>query len=136
LAQLNPYVRFNGNCREAMAWYQKVLGGKLWLQTVGETPMREQMPAAMHDRILHSELFREGFRLMASDMAGPDGVTMGTSFSLVLVCESKEEIETLFAHLSEGGTPGHPLEEAFFGTIGDFTDRFGVQWMLQCQAQA
>jgi PhnB protein len=131
VSQLNPYIRFNENCREAMTFYQSVLGGELQLQTVGETPMREQMPAKTHERILHAELRRDGLVLMGSDMMGSDGVSMGTAYSMVLVCSTKDEIESLYAEFAEGGTIGHPLEEAFFGTIGDCTDRFGVHWMLQ-----
>ena len=131
MSQLHAYIRFDKKCREAMTFYQEVLGGKLNMQTIGETPMRQHMPAAMHQHILHAELRRRGLVLMGSDMAGPDGVTMGTSFSLVLVCETKKEIERLFAKLAEGGKVGHPLEEAFFGTIGDVVDKFGVPWMLQ-----
>ena len=27
--KLNPYLHFNGNCREAMEFYAEVLGGKV-----------------------------------------------------------------------------------------------------------
>jgi PhnB protein len=131
MPQISTYIRFTGNCREAMTFYQSVLGGTLNMQTIGETPMRDHMPPPMHERILHAELRGEGFGLMASDMAGPDGVTIGNAFSVVLVCASKAETEALFAQLAEGGKVGHPLEQAFFGTIGDCIDRFGIPWMLQ-----
>jgi PhnB protein len=136
VSQLNPYIRFNKNCREAMTFYQSVLGGTLQLQTIGETPMREQMPAETYEQVLHAELSREGLVFMGSDMMGPEGVSMGTACSMVLVCSTKEEIESLYAELAEGGTIGHPLQEAYFGTIGDCTDRFGVHWMLQRPLEA
>ena len=132
MAQMNIYLRFDGNCREAMTFYHSIFGGRLFMQTIGETPMREHMPATMHDRILHADLGGPDFRMMASEMTGTEPLTMGNSFSVVLVCSSKAEIESLFGKLSEGGKVGHPLEEAFFGTIGDCVDRFGVPWMLQC----
>ena len=47
MAQLNPYLNFNNNCREAMSFYKDCLGGELVLQTVGEMPaMAAQMPPA------------------------------------------------------------------------------------------
>ncbi len=100
MPQVSTYIRFNKTCREAMAFYQRVLGGTLSMQVVGETPLAQQMPAALHDNILHAELRGDGFALMGSDMSGPEGIIMGTAFSVVLVCATKTEIETLFAQLA------------------------------------
>jgi PhnB protein len=102
MTQINAYLHFSGNCREAMTFYQKCLGGKLALQTVGESPMASQMPAEAHKSILHSSLTNGGFALMGSDMMGPEGVKKGNTVSLTLVCGSKEETETFFSRLSAG----------------------------------
>ena len=131
MAQLNPYVLFNGNCREAMTFYQACLGGELIMQTVRASPMADQMPPDMREHILHAMLTNDGFVLMASDMFGTEGVVRGNDVHLCLVCQSQEEIETYFAQLADGGQVGHPLNEEFFGTFGDLTDQFGVRWMLQ-----
>jgi len=68
---------------------------------------------------------------MASDMMGPEGSIKGNTITLCLICSSEEEIKTLFSNLSSGGENGHPLKEEFFGTIGDLTDKFGMNWMFQ-----
>jgi PhnB protein len=68
---------------------------------------------------------------MASDMMGKDKLVRGNAVSLLLNCSSKEEIETWFSKLSAGGKVGHPLKEEFWGSVfGDFTDEFGMRWML------
>jgi PhnB protein len=131
MAQLNPYLHFNGNCREAMTFYQACFGGELTLQTVGESPMAEHMPSEMHEQALHAMLTTDGLVFMASDMLSSEEVVRGNGTRLCLVCTSRQEIETLFARLAEGGQIEHSLEETFFGTYGDLTDRFGVGWMLQ-----
>ncbi len=130
MTQLNPYLIFDGNCREAMNFYQTCLGGELVQQTAAESPMAEQTPPEMKERILHAMLRNDNLVLMASDMFGPEGVVRGNNVQLCLVCTSKDEIETLFAKLAEGGQVGNPLQEEFFGTIGDLTDQFGTRWML------
>jgi PhnB protein len=79
--QLNAYLRFDGNCREAMTFYMKCLGGELKMQTVGESPMAAQSPN-MKDKIMHSVLTMEGITIMASDMMGPEGVKKGNTISL------------------------------------------------------
>jgi PhnB protein len=68
--------------------------------------------------------------LLASDMVGPEGVKKGNDVSLTLVCSSKAEIETSFSKLSAGGKVAHPLKEEFFGTYGDLTDKYGINWMF------
>jgi PhnB protein len=48
MAQINSYLTFSGNCREAMTFYKECLGGELAFQTVGESPLSDQMPKQMH----------------------------------------------------------------------------------------
>ncbi len=101
------------------------------MQTVGESPMAGQMPPEMHKNILHSSLTTDSFLLLASDMMGPEGAIKGNTITLCLICSSEEEIHTFYSNLSSGGEIGHPLEEVFFGTFGDLTDKFGMNWMFQ-----
>ena len=131
MAQLNPYLTFNGNCREAMMFYKECLGGELTLQTVGDSPMAASMPPEMKNRIMHSSLTKKGFQLFASDMMGPDAVVKGNTVTLCLVGESEGEIEKLFSRLSDGGKVSHPLKKEFFGLYGDLTDKYGLNWMFQ-----
>src|SRR5260370_10763657 len=130
MTQLHAYLRFNGKCREAMTFYQACLGGELTIQTVGESPMADQMPPAIKDNVLHSILAKDGFVLLASDMTGPEGVVNGNSITLCIIGSSKAELEPIFAKLSAGGTVSTPLIEEFFGTFGDLTDKFGIGWMF------
>jgi PhnB protein len=50
---INTYLTFSGNCREAMTFYQKCLGGELSFQTIGEPPLSEKLPKKMKDFILN-----------------------------------------------------------------------------------
>lgn len=131
MTQINAYLHFGGNCAEAMRFYKDCIGGELKMQTVGETPMAAQMPKETHGNVLHSTLEKDGFTIMASDMMEPGGVVTGNRMTLCVVCSSKEEIETFYSKLSAGGKVGHPLKEEFFGTFGDLTDKYGIDWMFQ-----
>jgi PhnB protein len=130
MTQINAYLHFDGNCREAMTFYSQCLGAELKVQTVGESPMASQMPPAAQKQVLHCSLSRGGLSLMASDMLGPEGITKGNTISLSVVCSSKEEIETFFSKLSAGAKIRHALKEEFFGTHGNLTDRYGINWMF------
>lgn len=131
MTQINSYLTFNGNCREAMTFYQECLGGELFLQTIGESPVVEQMPPPMKESILHATLTKGALIIMASDMVSEQGLTKGNNVSLMLNCSSEEEIRTFYQKLSEGGEARHPLENTFWGALfGGFTDKFGVLWLL------
>jgi PhnB protein len=99
MKQINAYLHFNGNCREAMSFYKECLGEELSLTTVGESPMAAQMPD-MKDMIMHSVLTKDGFVLMASDMMGPEGTTKGNTISLCIVGADAEELNPIFSKLS------------------------------------
>jgi len=131
MANINAYVGFNGECRKAMEFYKECLGGELFFQPVGSSPMAEQCPSAMKDHILHSSLTNGSLVLMATDMVTPDGYTKGNNISLSLNCNSEAEINTFFTKLSAGGKVLDPLKEQFWGAIfGALTDQFGINWML------
>ena len=131
MTQINSYLTFNGNCREAMTFYKESLGGELNLQTIGDSPLADKMPAKMKDCILHATLTNGALLIMASDMVGEKGLIKGTAVSLMLNCSSEEEIRDFYAKLAAGGQATHPLEISFWGALfGDLTDRYGNQWLL------
>jgi PhnB protein len=135
MANINSYLTFSGNCREAMTFYKECLGGKLTLQTVGESPLSQQMPEQMRNHILHATLKNDDLILMASDMAGANGVQKGNSISMMLNCKSENEIHDRYQKLSGGGQQTHPIELTFWGALfGDLTDKFGNHWFLNFQS--
>jgi PhnB protein len=133
MKSVNPYLTFNGNCREAMTFYQKCLGGKLFFQTIGESPLSEKMPKKMKDCILHSTLTNGRLLLMGSDMVSETGLIKGNAVSLTLNCSSEKEIRNFYKRLSTGGLARHPLKDTFWGALfGGLTDKYGNHWLLNC----
>jgi PhnB protein len=131
MSQINSYLTFSGNCREAMGFYKKCLGGKLSLQTIGESPLSEKMPKQMKNCILHATLTRGSLMLMGSDMVGDYGLKKGNAVSLMLNCESEKELRTCYKKLVAGGRADHPVEHSFWGALfGDLTDKYGNHWLL------
>jgi len=131
MATLNPYLTFDGNCREAMNFYKECLGGELLLTVVKDSPIADQMPPKYKDQILHSSLKTSELELMATDMQ-PETLVEGNSNHLCLVCKTEEELNRLWGALSAGGKINQPLHKMFFGWIGTFTDKFGKRWILEC----
>ena len=131
MAQINSYLTFNGNCREAMTFYQECLGGELTFQTIGESPLSDKMPKHMKDCILHSTLTKGSLLLQGSDMVPQTGLLKGNAVSLSLDCSSEEEIINFYTKLSADGKADHPIEDTFWGAMfGDLTDKYGNHWLL------
>jgi PhnB protein len=131
MSRINSYLTFDGNCRVAMTFYKECFGGELFFQTVGESPMANEMGEEMKNCILHSSLHNGGMKLMASDMTPETGISHGNVLSLFLDCTSEVEIEEYYEKLSRGGKKEFPLEKTFWGALfGVITDKFGFHWML------
>lgn len=134
MAQLNPYLNFNNNCREAMNFYRDCLGGELTLQTVGESPaMAAQMPPQFRDSILHSCLKSGEMTIMASDMNREKPVE-GNTLHLCVNCSSEDELNSFFSKLSDGGKVTEPISDMPWGAkYGSLTDKFGKNWLFNFQ---
>ena len=134
MAQLNPYLTFENNCREAMNFYKDCLGGELSLQTVSESPvMAAQMPVEMKDSILHSSLISGGVTIMASDLNNEERIE-GTNVHLCINCESENELNSFFSKLSAGGKITAPVADMPWGAkYGSLTDKYGKRWLFNFQ---
>jgi len=128
---INPYIGFNGKCREAMTFYKKCLGGELELQEVTGSPMEKFWQGAK-DQVFHSSLTINGLPvIMGSDMVDQSGYTKGNNVALAMSCSSEEEIHSLFDKLSKSGRAFQPLKEEFWGAIfGSMEDQYGIRWIL------
>ena len=125
------YLSFDGNCAEAMRFYERVLDGKLKAMiTNGETPMAAQLPPGSEHRIMHALLeFKGGGSLMAGDHMGTYEGMKG--FMLALMYDTVAEAERAFGALAEGGKVTMPLGPTFWAkSFGMVTDRFGTSWSI------
>ena len=129
--QINPYLTFNGNCAEAMRFYERTLGGKLVLMTFDSSPMRDEIPKGHGDKIMHACLTVDGQSLMASD-AGPWAPFEGVKgMSVTLNYPKGADGKPVFDALAQGGQVTMPLEKTFWAeAFGMVTDRFGTPWMI------
>jgi len=130
-SQLNPYVAFNGNARQAMEFYQEVLGGKLELGTVGEFGSPDATNA---DKIMHALLVTpDGYTVMAWDGGG--AFNPGNNVALYLGGDDAK-LRDYFEKLSAGGTVTMPLEKQAWGDeAGSLVDQFGITWMVNITQQ-
>ena len=131
MLQLDTYLFFDGNCADAMRFYERTLGGKLQLMTHGDSPMATQTPPGSADRIMHARLELDGRLLMASDSMVGQPYERMKGFSLSLIYPTVAEAQRMFSALAEGGQITMPIAKTFWAeAFGMLVDRFGTPWMV------
>jgi PhnB protein len=137
MAQINPYLNFNGNCEEAFNFYKSVFGGEFpMISRYSDMPSAEgQEPMNVDgEKIMHVSLpISKETVLMGSDIGGEwaKHSVVGNNIQLSVNADSEEEADRIFKSLSEGGRVTMPLEKTFWGALfGMFIDKFGIYWMV------
>ena len=122
--QLSNYLFFTTTCEPALAFYAACgLGEVVEIK-------RHGADGAMRGRVMHAKFAGPGVLFYASD--NDDAEPMRGS-AHILMMDDPERTRTLFARLGEDGTVTTPLGLQPWGDLyGKLTDRFGVQWMLNC----
>jgi len=130
MKEINAYLIFNGNCREAMTFYQKCLGADLQLLPFSDAP-GGNIPPEAKDRVMHARLSKGPTVIMASDDMPGMPFQQGSNFFISLNCEDVQEVEKLFSSLSVKGKVKQAPQETFWAArFAMFTDQFGINWML------
>jgi len=138
MAKINLYLNFSGTTEEAFKFYKSVFGGEfIGLQRFKDTPVVENLAEKDAAKLKHVSLtLGENLLLHGTDMLESRGQTLlaGNNFSLMIEAASKAEAEEFFGKLSDGGKVITPMREEFWGAYyGAFTDKFGIQWMINYQ---
>ncbi len=137
MLQTTPFLLFNGNCAEAMTFYQNCLGGELTLIKVADTPMKTQFSEEKHNRIIYAQLKNNQIQFSATDwMASPRlEPHPGNTFSIYMTGAGYDELKTVFDLLSVGADRDTrtymELNNAPMGVYGQFTDKYGVSWIFR-----
>lgn len=134
MLRLTPFLLFDGNCAEAMAFYHACLGGELDLTKLGDTPMKSGFSPEQHEKITYAFLKSDYVEFSATDWLHPTRLPkQGNTTAIHLSSDQPAELRTIFDKLSDGAEKEFfvDLREMPFGLYGRFTDRFGVEWFFR-----
>ena len=128
---VSPHLCFAGQCREAMQFYQSILGGTLQtMLTYGETPMASSIDSRWHDQIVHATLVLDEVELTGVDMIS-GAYQRPQGFFVTLTVAGIDRAREIFSALSHGGTVQMPLEKTFWSPgFGVLVDRFSIPWEI------
>jgi PhnB protein len=134
MLNLIPFLLFQGNCAEAMAFYQSCLGGELSITRVADTPMKDHMPPDRHNKVAHARLKAGAIEFSATDWLRPTRTPQpGNTVALYLNGGKYAELKPVFDKLAAGADPAllDALRDMPFGTYGHLADKYGVHWFFQ-----
>ncbi|CAI1769125.1 Uncharacterized protein conserved in bacteria [Serratia liquefaciens] len=136
---IQPYLFFNGNCEQAINFYQQQLGARIEMIMRYKDMPEEAKQGGPQDvnpeSIMHARLLIGETALMASDGGPQDGGEAShKGFALSLDPSDVEQGRALFEKLAQGGQVTMPYQATFWAKgFGMLTDQFGVNWMINVE---
>ncbi|PWT95680.1 MAG: VOC family protein [Bacteroidetes bacterium] len=136
MAQINPYIHFNGNAEEAFTFYKSVFGGEFAKVLRYKELASAEFPISEKEgnRLMHIALpISKNNLLLGSDCLEVMGqVTENDNRNTIYISAgSREEADKLFNGLSAGGKVEMPISDGPLGSyFGMFADKYGIEWMV------
>lgn len=136
MAQINPYIHFNGNAEEAFTFYKSVFGGEFAMVSRFKdlSVPGHKFPDHEAEKIMHIALpIGKNSLLMGSDTPESLGRhnELENRSKIMVNAESKEEADHIYNGLSAGGTVEMPIGDSPWGSyFGMFRDKYGIEWMV------
>ena len=127
MQKLTTFFMFEGKAEQAINFYISVFKNSriVAISRYGENE------AGIKDTVKHATFILNGQEFMAIDSSVKHGFTFSPATSIFVNCETRDEIDELFAKLSQGGQVFMPLDRYDFSErFGWVGDQFGVTWQL------
>lgn len=134
MVSLTPFLLFEGNCAEAMRFYQSCLGGDLDITRVGEMPTADQFSPEQRHKVAHAQLTSGTIQFSATDWLHPTRAPhWGNTVAMYVSSGTYDQLKDIFDKLSVGAdrTLLDDLRDMPFGTYGHLADKYGVHWFFQ-----
>src|SRR5699024_7711262 len=125
-----PYLFFNGQCKDALAFYSKALNGEIKAtMTYGEA---NESVAADPNRVIHAQLEGGGNVFMLSGIPKDDDTMLqDRNVYIVLEFDSETAIEEVYEQLKDEGDVQMELDTMFWGAkYAKLVDKYDIGWDL------
>ncbi len=144
MARTSTYLNFPRSTEAAFNYYKSVFGTEFSVpigrfKDVPAQPGQPPLSEADRNLVMHVALpILGGHVLMGTDAPVSMGfkLNQGNNVYINLEPDTHAETERLFNALADGGKVEMPLTDMFWGAyFGSLTDKFGVQWMFNCESK-
>ena len=122
---LIPHLHFNGNCREAITFYEMAFGTR----AEHIVYQRETSSESENDQIAHAVMTIHGQKVFLNDRFGKKEPSTDIAIHLILMFSSESEFLACYERMKEKSITIDPLERLPYSSLAvQFIDQFGVQW--------
>jgi PhnB protein len=132
--QLELFINFDGNCREAVDFYARIFKTTVNnLMTYGQSPPDPNytVPEADKVRVMYAGVPIGNIVVMFCDAPSGSEYIVGNNICPTVSIDNKDEVARIFNELKEGGKVFMELQTTFFSELfGMVQDRFGVIWQI------
>ena len=131
--KISPYIAFNGNCADVVAFYEKVFNVKADISRYSEAPPENDYvsPKGTENYIMHAQFSVEGETIMLCDYPSEAPAKPDSNIALMAEFDDVESAKSVFNALKVGGEVDMELQETFWSKcFGSLTDKFGVIWNI------
>lgn len=131
--RISPYLSFNGNCAEAVAFYEKAFHVKAEIMRYKDAPPEDgyHLPEGTEDLVMHAQFEINGAMIMLCDLPPQTPVKAGENIAIMAEFDSTDQAKAAFGALKEGGEVSMEIQETFWSKcFGSLTDKFGINWNI------
>lgn len=131
--KIQSYLSFNGNCQQALNFYQDIFGGEIKnVQTYEHQEI--DIPENFRNKWQHAEFKGKGFEFMAYDAAPDTPLNEGNKVCMSIDCSNEDEGRQVFDKLAEKGKVHTNWQKMSWGeNYGRCSDQYGIQWMVNAK---
>lgn len=126
---LVPHLYLNGECEEALKFYEKVFNTK-----TDRILYNSEVSGEKNDKgVCHAEMHIHGQRIMLNDRASEHS-SGKVNLQLVVIFDSEDDFMKSYKTIIDGGTETRPPEKTFYSSlVCEFTDKFGIHWSFMTE---
>lgn len=129
--KVQSYLAFDGNCLQALNFYSEVFDAEI-INRETYVGKKIDVPPSYKHKLQHAELKGKGVHFMAYDASPDTPINRGNQIHMSVDLQNRDEASQLFEKLADGGKLHHKFSEREWGYFGRCTDKYGVNWMVNC----
>jgi len=129
----SPYLIFNGNCMEAIKFYERAFGTKASYCQYKDAPPSDDYPIhpGTEEFVMHGILPIGNETIYLADTTPNLPTTFGNGSFACVELNNAEEVKSAFEILKEGGKVFCEAQKTFWNECyAEFEDKFGLKWTI------
>jgi PhnB protein len=129
--KVQTYLAFDGDCQEALNFYGDLFDAKITNRVTYEDK-KIDLSENYRKKLQHAELKGKDIHIMAYDATPDTPLSHGFKHHLSIDVHDSSKAKELFNTLAKDGQVHHEFKTREWGEFGRCTDKFGVNWMVNC----